>query len=194
MRRKWVAPVIAIMIILGLGVSVVRMWRYSPYKMKRDLVGNPEIVLSLRDVEISGRNNGKKFWSFNAETVDVTRGRIVTTVAGIHDGRLYDEGKLVAKVAAGRAVYNTINGNVEVSKGVKVQSTTGFRASADRAIWTRGTSQLVCPGKVVFASGDSNLVGKNLVGDVRQNEVRLEHGRMLVDVEDLTKIEGDEDI
>jgi hypothetical protein len=180
---------IAVAVIGVLLVSVVHFRRFSPYRVRHDLVGNPEVVLSLRGVSIAGRDDGKAAWSFDAERVDVSKGRYRTTVTGIRQGRLYDNGKAVATVTAGRAVYNSLSGNVEVTGGVKVRAAKGFEARAQKALWTGFNQQLICPGKVEFRSTEGKLIGTNLVADLRQSQVTLDKARLSVDIEALDKLE-----
>jgi hypothetical protein len=189
MRRIRLTPIIALLLIAGLAVSIVKLWRYSPYKVTRDLVGNPQVVLSLHNVQVVGRGEGVRIWSFKADDVDVSRGRMRTVIRGVHEGKLFDKGKLVADVTAGEAVYDAANKNVEVTRGAKVTAKLGFKASTDRLMWSGSNRQLLCPGRVVFSSGDGKLVGQNLLADVGRGEVTLWKGKMQVEIEDVRKLE-----
>jgi hypothetical protein len=187
--RRYLTPVIAVALIAALAASLIYFRKYSPYKVPDRLMGNPEIVLSLSDVEIVGRSDGEKLWSFKARRADVSRGRINTQFIAIGDGKLYDEGKIVATVTAGRAIYNSSSGNVAVAGGVKVAATQGYRAEAEEALWSAYFKQLRCPGGVIFATDGSELSGQNLVADFKKQEVTLEKAKMTIDIADVKELE-----
>ncbi len=189
--RKFIFPVIAAVVLAALVASLVHFRGYSPYHVRRDLIGNPEVVMSLRDVEIAGREDGKPAWSFDARRADVSRGRVRTILTDVRAGKLYDRGKPVATVAAGKAVYNSINGNVEVTDGVKIKSVDGYQAEAQKVVWTGFNKHLYCPGKVVFRSKGGSLAGNNLIADVRNGEVTLDNGKLAVEVSVLEKLGED---
>ena len=186
--RRYLPPAIVLLLIAGLSASFVYFRRYSPYKVSALLAGNPEIILSLRGVEMVGRSEGQRLWSFRAERADVARGQIRTTFVAIRDGKLYDEGKVVATVEAGRAVYDSATDNVDVSDGVTVASPRGYRASAQSARWSAYFKRLWCPGKVSFRAGDNELVGSNLIADMRNQEVRLSKAKMVVSIRDVEEL------
>lgn len=184
-KRKYIAPIIAILIICGLAVSIYMLRGYSPYVIKSSLVGNPQIVLALEDVEIVGRSDGQKTWSFAADKASVSRGRYRTEFISIRDGKLFDNNKVVASVSAGKAVYDASTGNVEVSKGVKVASIHGYKAEADKALWSAYLSQLRCPGTVKLTSEESSLVGQDLLLDARNRDVTLKKAKLVVSVSEI---------
>lgn len=178
--RRYAWPVIAALLIVLLSWSIVRFRHNLPYSVDKGLVGNPEIVFSLEDVEVVGRDHGAKIWSFRANQADVARGRSRATLLDIKDGKLYDNGKVVATVKAGKVSYDPVAGNVEVTGGVEVTSAKRYRVTTDRATWTAFVNQLKCPGKVTFRANDSSLVGRNLVLDAKQRRATMEKARMTV--------------
>lgn len=183
--RRVIKPVLIAAVALALAVSVVKLWRYSPYKMSRDMVANPEFVLSLSGVQIAGMHEGRQSWSFKADRVDVSRGRVITTARGVHDGKLYGDNKVVATLNAGTLMYDCLNGNVEITNGVHIDGAKGFHAAAANANWFALGEQLTCSGTVKFKAGDSTLMGQNLSADLRKGEASLDHGKLSVAIADM---------
>jgi hypothetical protein len=178
--RKYLAPVIAVAVIVVLAGMIVHFRRNLPYKVGAGLASNPETLLSLSDVEIVGRARGQRAWSFKAKEADVTQGRVATSFRSIRDGKLYDDGKLMATVSAGKAVFISGIGDVDVTNGVKLVSKQGYSAQTDSARWSGYFKRLTCPGKVVFRSKEGSLVGQNLVADLKSPEVSLDKGKMVI--------------
>lgn len=185
--RKYLWPTVAVFVIAALVVTIVRYRRTLPYNIDHRVSGNPEIVLGLKDVEVVGRSGGDRIWSFKADRADVARGRARTTLLDIQDGKLYDGDKVLASVKAGKAVYDSLSGNVEVMDGVEVTASKRYSVSTDRAIWVSFFKRLTCPGKVRFRAARSELVGTNLVADVNNREVKLDKARMIVDMQDVAE-------
>jgi hypothetical protein len=188
-KRKYITPVIIIVIIGVLVATLIRFRQYSPYRIPGTLVGNPEIILSLKDVEIIGRSKGNRVWSFKANSAAVSRSKTRTEFVLINDGRLYDDNKQVASVTAGNAVYDSVMGDVVISGGVKLEAKSGYKASAERAEWSAYFKQLKCPGKVSFQAGDNKLTGINLVADLRKQEVSMEKGSMAINLSEIEELE-----
>lgn len=186
--RRYLPPAVAIALIAVLSVTIIYFRHYSPYKVTREQVGNPEILLSLSGVEIVGRSQGERIWSFKTTRADVWRGQVRTALLGIHDGKLYSDGKVVASVSAGSAIYNSATGDVEVTGGVGVASVRGYRAAAQSARWSGYLRRLTCPGRVSFRTDGSELVGQNLVADARSEEVTLDKGRMVVNMSEVVEL------
>lgn len=178
------------MVILGLAFSFFRFRKNLPYRVDSSFSGNPSILLSLNDVEIIGRANGERVWSFKANRADIAQGRVQTALHGLHDGKIYEDRKVAATVTAGKAVFMPGSGDVEVTEGVKVASSKGFTVTADKVTWSGFYKQLMCPGKVVFSAGGSKLIGQKLFADLKQQSVTMENGKMCVSVLDLEKLES----
>jgi hypothetical protein len=96
-KRRYLVTVMVLFIIAALAVTLVRFWRYSPYQLTNNIVGNPKTILSVKNVEVIGRSDGKKIWSFKARQADVSRGRYRTELSFITDGKLFSDGKPVEK-------------------------------------------------------------------------------------------------
>lgn len=171
----------------GLIIMLACLWKYSPYQITNKIVGNPRIILSLKNVEVIGRSGGNKIWSFQAKRANVSRGRSRTELIGISDGRLFNDGKRVVTINAGRAVYDSSTGDVEVTNGVKVVSVQGYTAQAAQARWSSYMKELRCPGKVSFTADGNVLVGRDLVADIDNQEVRMEKAKMVVEIGDIVE-------
>lgn len=178
-------PIAAIIMIAALVSTLVHFRKFSPYKLPSSVVGNPQIVLSLDDVQIVGRSDGHKIFSFMSKRADVSRGRYTTLFYAIRDGKLYDNEKPVAFITAGTARYDSISKSVEVTDGVKVSSIQGYLADAEQAMWSSELKLLTCPGKVVFSARGNQLVGENLVADLNNRVATLEKARMEIDISEV---------
>lgn len=188
--RKFLPQLIVIGVIAVLAVSIVSLRRYSPYRVSGKLMGNPEVVLSLSDVETVGRIRGKKIWSFKAKHADVARGKYRTEFTSVHDGKIYDDGSVVASISAGKALYDSISGDVDVSGGIYVQAPRqGLKFNAQTARWYQYFKQLTCPGKISLRAGDSKLTGKNLVLNTKEQYVTMDDPEVVIAVEDLDKLD-----
>lgn len=185
--RRYLTPVIALGVIGALVTTLVYLRKYSPYKVSDTLIKNPEIILSLQDVDIMGRSDGKKMWSFHADRVEVSRGRYRTEFFSIKDGKLYDDDKVAASVTAGRAIYDSSTGNVEVADGVKIVSIQGYRAEAESATWSGYFRKLRIPGQVKLSSSESMLTGRNLIADIANENMMLDKPKMVISISEMEK-------
>ncbi|MBI2843850.1 MAG: LPS export ABC transporter periplasmic protein LptC [Armatimonadetes bacterium] len=183
--RKHLAPIVAAAIIVALVISFICFRRYSPYALRGNVTGNPETILSLNGVEIVGRANGRRAWSFKAEGADVSRGRVRTVFRKISDGKIYDGDKVMAKISAGEAVYYSGMGDVEVSGGIKMSSPLGYQVTAKSARWSGYYKQLTCPGSISIRTKEARLTGQDLVADLKQEEITFKNGKMTVSVSEL---------
>lgn len=183
-KRKYLVTAAALFIIAGLTITLVSLWKYSPYKITNKIVGNPRIILSLKNVEVVGRSDGRKIWSFNAKQAHVSRGRFRTELVAISNGKIFNDGKHVVTITAGKAVYDSSTGNVEVTDGVKVVSVHGYTAQAKQARWSNSMKALRCPGKVRFTADGSVLVGQDLVANIDNQEVEIEKAKMVIEIPD----------
>ncbi|MEN6372654.1 MAG: LPS export ABC transporter periplasmic protein LptC [Armatimonadota bacterium] len=181
-KRKYLISAAVMVITAGLIVMLAFLWKYSPYQTTNKIVGNPRIILSLKNVEVIGRSGGKKIWSFEAKRANVSRGRFMTELIGIYDGRLFSDGKQVVSLNAGRAVYDSSTGDVEVTGGVRVVSVQGYTAQTEQARWSNYMKELRCPGKVSLATNGSVLVGRDLVANIDNQEIRMDKAKMVVEI------------
>lgn len=190
-KRRYLVPAVALVLLAALAATLTVFWKYSPYKITSNLIGNPRIILSLKNVEVVGRSDGKKAWSFKAKQADVARGRYRTELTSISEGKLFDiDEKHVATVTAGKAVYDSSTENVEATDGVKVVSVQGYTAQAEQARWSSFMKQLFCPGTVKFTANGSELIGQNLVADIDDQEVTIEKAKMVVEISDISELDG----
>ena len=190
-KRRYLVPAVALALIAALAVTLASFWKYSPYKITSNLIGDPRIILSLKNVEVVGRSDGKIAWSFKAKQADIARGRYRTELSDISDGKLFNfDEKLAATVIAGKVIYDSSTGNVEVTGGVKVASVQGYTAQAEQARWASFMQQLICPGKVKFTADGSELIGHNLVADMDDKTVTMEKAKMVVEISDISELDS----
>lgn len=150
--------------------------------------------MKLRDVEIVGRTHGAKSWSFKAKQAEVSKGRYRTEFVSISAGKLYNGDKIAARVAAGRAIYDSTSGNVEISEGIKVSSMLGYSAKTDKATWVGYFKTLRCPNKVHLSSSESRLTGENLVVNTKLEVMTMDHPRFVIDISDIKELNKNDSV
>jgi hypothetical protein len=127
----------------------------------------------MENAYLVGLANGGKLWSIRARSVDLAQNRFVVTLAGIHDGRIYDRGKVALKLRAGRAAYNIYGRDLTLSDGILVEGNEGQRISAPGASWNSFSATLRSSGGVAFESSLGRMTAKTLVVDVRKREMSM---------------------
>lgn len=149
-------------------VSVLVFRRYLPY-VGRTLAPEPppNVVLEMTDAYFVGFGHKSKLWSLKARKVQIGQSRFVTTLTGITQGRIFDRGKPVLGVEAGKAVYNSAAGDLKMNKGIALSGSDGQKITADGAHWNSATSTLRSSGRVHYeapwgkASTDAVTVDMN---------------------------------
>ncbi|OFX17569.1 MAG: LPS export ABC transporter periplasmic protein LptC [Armatimonadetes bacterium RBG_16_58_9] len=169
-------PYISLAIAAGiiLLVSVVAFKRYLPYVGNR--IGPIEpaaIVQAMEDVRLVGLGETGKRWSLRAGKVEIARNRSVTTLTGISEGSIFDQGKVALTVDAGKAVYDQRSDELALSGGITVEGRKGERVSAEGAKWDGRTSKLVGQGRVEVSGKWGSAQGSDLVVDARQKEITM---------------------
>ena len=107
----------------------------------------------MENAYLVGLGSGGKLWSIRAGSVELAQNRFIVTLAGIHDGRVYDRGRVALKLRAGRAAYNIYGKDLTLSDGILVEGNEGQRISAPGATWNSFSATLRSSGGVAFESG-----------------------------------------
>jgi hypothetical protein len=155
-------------------VSVLVFRRYLPY------VGStlapeqpPSVVLEMRGAYFVGLDHKGKLWSLKAQKVEIGQSRYVTTLTGITDGRIFDHGKPVLGVEAGKAVYNSIAGDLKMDKGIALTGSDGQKISAAGARWNSATSMLRSNGKVRYEAPWGKASTESVTVDMNTKEMTM---------------------
>lgn len=111
----------------------------------------PSIVLEMHNAYFVGLNHNKKTWSVKAKSVQMGQDRVVTTLTGVTQGRIFDRGKVAVQMEAGRALYNSMVGDLRMDGGIKLVAD-GQTLTAPGASWNSASSTLRSNGRVRYES------------------------------------------
>ena len=168
-------------IILLLSLFIYR--RYLPY------VGSslapktpPSVVLQMHNAYFVGLNHKGKLWSLKAKNVEIGQNRSLTTLTGITQGKIFDAGKSVLQMEAGRAVYNSMVGDMAMSEGIRLTGADGQRLSARGADWNSTASSLRSTGKVYYESPWARGSTESVFVNTKSRELTMFNVDMTVDL------------
>lgn len=169
-------------------ISVVAFKRYLPYESAHLAPKQtPAIVIAMEDAHIVGMNHGKKAWSINAKEVQITRGRSVTTINKITDGKVYSGGKVAFNVTAGSAVYNDISRDLYLGGGITATGSDGQNVQARSASWNSSTSTLRSNEQVVFNNKWSKVNTNKLLVNVKDKQLEMWNVKLSFDLGEAEK-------
>lgn len=112
----------------------------------------PSIVLEMHNAYFVGLNHKGKIWSVRAKNVQIGRDRTLTTLTGVTQGRIFDGGGVALQMEAGRALYNSMVGDLAMDRGIKLTGSDGQKLTAQGADWNSASSTLRSTGKVYYES------------------------------------------
>ncbi len=133
----------------------------------------PSIVLELRNTHFVGMNNRKKAWSIRAKTVRIGQDRVVTTLTGVTEGKIYDRSKVALQMETGRARYNSVTGSLDMDEGIRLTGSDGQKVTAKGANWNSPTSTLRSKGEVRYTSPWARVSTKEMLVDMRNREMTM---------------------
>jgi len=155
-------------------VSILAFRRYLPYvggSLKPEQP--PSVVLEMRGAYFVGFGHKSKLWSLKAAKVQIGQSRYVTTLTDITDGRIFDRGKSVLGVEAGKAVYNSAAGSLMMNRGITLVGNDGQKISAAGASWNSATALLRSNGRVTYESSWGKASTESMVVDMRTKEMTM---------------------
>lgn len=129
------------------------------------------IAIRLKDATLIGRSDGEKVWTFEAETIEVSRDRRLATFRNVTRGSLLQDGKQIASLAANKVVYNTITRNLAVPGGAEFKVEGGPSFSVRDVLWNARKSALLCKNGVDMELAGSTLHGERMTADLAQKEL-----------------------
>ena len=180
-RPPYLGRVVLAGIILLLSLVIYR--RYLPY------VGSslapktpPSVVLQMHNAYFVGLNRKGKLWSLKAKSVEIGQNRFLTTLTGITQGRIFDAGKPVLQMEAGRAVYNSMVGDMAMDEGIRLTGADGQRLTASGADWNSTASSLRSNGKVYYESPWARGSTDAVSVDIKSRELTMYNVDVTVDL------------
>lgn len=158
--------------ILLLSLLVFR--RYLPY-VGGSLAPSqpPSVVLEMHNAYFVGLNRKGKLWSIKAKKVEIGQNRYLTTLTNVSDGKIFNEGKPALKMKAGRAMYNSMVGDLALDQGICVTGMDGQQMTASGADWNSTTSTLRSRGKVQFQSQIGKASTDSILVDMKAKEITM---------------------
>jgi len=184
------APGVLAVVLAGLVVwSYIYFKELRPVGTQTRLVRMPEVLLTVEDVKLAGRSNGKPIWRLDAKKLMVSQNRAVTTFEGIHDGAIYKGGKPAASIRAGRATYDSGAERFDAFGGVSIRTQDGTTLQTSGLSYSGFTKQLLCPNRVTISRKNSRGSVDRLVADLGNDFVEADNLRLKVATKDLEEIE-----
>lgn len=180
-RSPYISLAIAAGIILLL--SLVFFGRYLPYAGAALTPKEPPaVVLEMRGAYFIGLNDGRKVWSVKARSVEIGQNRSLTSLAGITQGKIFDRGKLVLRVEAGHAQYNSTAGDLLMDRGITIYGADGQSLKTDGAYWNSATSTLRSNGRVRFRSDWATATSDQMLVNMQTQEMTMRNVVISVDL------------
>lgn len=146
--------------------------------------GRPAV--SIHESVVEHSHEGKPSWRLNIEEIQIAGGGRSVAATDLREGVVYDAGKPVVRISAGRATYQTADRSFEVTGGVKVVSHRGAIITTSQVQWLPETQTLHCPAEVTMRAEGVTVRTQNLDVVVPQDiartqsrvQVRTEHGHL----------------
>lgn len=142
----------------------------------------PSVMLQMHNAYFIGLNHKGKLWSLNAKNVEIGQNRYLTTLTGITHGKIFDAGKPALEIKAGRAVYNSVAGNLMMDRGICLFGAKGQQLRTDGAEWNSATSSLRSNGKVHYESDWAKGSTERLLVDAKNKELTMWNVDVTVDL------------
>lgn len=146
--------------------------------------GKPAV--SIRESVVEHSRGGKPSWRLNIEQIEIEGGGRSVAATDLREGLVYDAGKPVVRISAGKATYQTTDKSFEVTGGVKVVSHRGAIITTSRVQWLPETQTLHCPGEVTMRTEGVTvrtdtldvIVPEDVARAPNRVQVRTEHGQL----------------
>lgn len=167
-------PILTVAALVIMGLIVFAFRQYLPHS-NIDLAPRkpPAIVLLMKDTYFVGLGHGGRLWTVQADTVKIGQDRSITNLTDIHDGRVFDKGKVSLRVKAGSAVYNTFTKDLMLGGGVEITGGQGQRITGSGADWNSATKTLRSVGRVNFQTRSGRATTERLTVDLKNQEMNM---------------------
>ena len=143
-------------------------------------------AISIEESVVEHSVGGTPAWQLQIEQIEIAGGGRAVAASDLREGLVYDQGKPVVRISAGKATYQTADKSFEVTGGVKVVSHRGAIITTSQVQWIPTTETLHCPAEVTMrAEGvtvrtqDLDLiVPQDIARTANRVQVRTEHGQL----------------
>jgi len=133
----------------------------------------PALSIAFKDTKLVGWSKSKQVWRFKAGQVLVDKSRVRVTFQGGIDGELLKDNKSIAKIRAGKVIYNVFSNDVYVPDAARFEIDKGPSVQARNLYWNARAMQLAS-GQGVDATLDVGKVhGESLKLDLAKKEITL---------------------
>jgi len=164
----------AIAALVVMGVIVFALRQYLPHSgIQLAPRKPPAVVLSMEGAYFVGLGHDGKQWSAQADRVEIGQNRSITNLTGIHDGKVFDNGKVALKIKAGNAVYDTFTRDLTLGGGVEIIGRRGQIITGAGADWNSTTQILRSKGPVGFRTKSSSVVTDALRVNLKDKQMEM---------------------
>ncbi|MHB1001110.1 MAG: LptA/OstA family protein [Armatimonadota bacterium] len=184
--KRWIPWITCLIITGGIAWSFLYLRDMHPFGALAPRLDNghmENIAMRFTGVHLIGKSGGKKTWSFQAGSIDVSRDRQLAKFSDSLKGSLIKDDKRAASFTAKSAVYNLFSQNVTVPGTAKIQITDGPSLSVGNILWNSRESKLTCKKGVSAVIDGSTLQGERLTADLKTKELKIEKVHGLIRLE-----------
>lgn len=142
----------------------------------------PSIVLEMHNAYFVGLNHRGKIWSIKAKNVQIGQDRVLTTLTGVTQGKIFDRGKVALQMQAGRALYNSTVGDLVMDRGIALTASDGQKLTTQGANWNSVSSTLRSNGRVRYESNWAKATTDRVVLDTSTRELTMWNVHASVDI------------
>jgi len=175
--KRWFPWITGAVIVGGLVWSFFYLKDLHPLgslgtKLDRDHLAG--VAIRFKNAKLVGRSEGKKVWTFEARTIDVSKDRRTATFRGVTRGSMLQNDEEIASLAADKVVYNTFTRDVEAPGSAELSLKNGPSFRIRKAFWNARQSKLICEGGVDVALDGSTMHGERMTADLVKKELVVE--------------------
>jgi hypothetical protein len=142
-----------------------------------------DVAIRFKGAKLVGRSEGRKVWTFEAKTIDLSKDRRLATFKGITQGTLLEDGKRLASLSAGKVIYNTLTRDVSVPGTAEFALVDGPSFTLRGTYWNGRSSRLFSRGGVDARLDGSTFHGERMTADLDRKvlEVQKVSGRIRIE-------------
>lgn len=145
----------------------------------------PQMLLTMDSAYLVGSGASGKIWSLKAERVEMTQDRSNTIITRIRNASIYEKGKPLLHIDAGRALYNQYSQDLRIAGGIKLRGEAGQNADCSGAVWDPRKNTLTTSGKVSYVDPSMRATAEGLSVNTSSKELILTKPRLEVDLKEV---------
>ncbi|HCA48093.1 MAG TPA: hypothetical protein DEP45_12320 [Armatimonadetes bacterium] len=184
--RRIIGGVLILAVVAAGAVLTVRWVTRERPQQQREGREADKPAISIDGSIVEHSVSGTPAWQLQIEKIEIAGGGRTVAASDLREGLIYDQGKPVVRISAGKATYLTADKSFEVTGGVKVVSHRGAIITTSQVQWVPATETLHCPEEVTMrAEGvtvrtqDLDLiVPQEIARTANRVQVRTEHGQL----------------